>query len=115
MGTGVISEISENDDNAGESSVRGALKKFPEFVVLYHNSRTYGNAFLITFKVGPLGTHTHLLIRSCHCWKHRWKAPFGTYRSMAVTFDLMSSMVVKWIPLKLRPIFNQKSLEVKFE
>ena len=27
-------------------------------VVLHCNGRTYGNAYLITFKVGPLGTHT---------------------------------------------------------
>ena len=39
--------------------------------------------------------HTHLLIRSCHCWKHRWKASFGTYRVSVVTFDLMSSMGAK--------------------
>ena len=27
-------------------------------MVLHCNGRTYGNAYLITFKVGPLGTHT---------------------------------------------------------
>ncbi|KDR19555.1 hypothetical protein L798_06353 [Zootermopsis nevadensis] len=53
---------------------------------------------------------THLLHRSCHCWKHRQKASFGIFRSLA--FDLMSSMVEKRAPL--RPIFrvgnSQKSL-----
>jgi hypothetical protein len=28
-------------------------------VVLHCNGRTYGNAYLITFKVGPLSAHTH--------------------------------------------------------
>ena len=54
MCTVVISEISENDDTA----VRGALKKFPELVVLHDSGRTYGNVCLMTFKVGDLGTHT---------------------------------------------------------
>ena len=93
----VISEISVNNETAGNRSVWGALENFLELVVMHWNGRTYGNAYLpvITFKVGPLGTHTHLLIRSYHCWKHRWKTSFGTYRSLAVTFNLMSSMIAK--------------------
>ena len=57
-------------------------------------------------------THTHLPHRSCHCWKHRRKASFGIFRSSAVAFDMMSSMVAKRVPL--RPIFrvgnSQKSI-----
>jgi len=57
-------------------------------------------------------THTHLLHRSCHCWKHRRKASFGIFWNSAVAFHLMSSMVAKRVPL--RPIFRventQKSL-----
>jgi len=49
-------------------------------------------------------THTHLLHLSCHCWKHRRKASFGIFRSSAVVFDLLSSMVAKRVPL--RPIFR---------
>ena len=60
-------------------------------------------------------THTHLLHRSCHCWKHRQKASFGIFRSSAFAFDLMSSMVAKRVPL--RPIFgvgkSEKSLRAR--
>jgi hypothetical protein len=31
----------------------------PRMVILHCNDRTYGNAYLITFKVGPLRTHMH--------------------------------------------------------
>ena len=58
MCTVVISEISENDDTAGESSVTTGTQKVLGMVVLHCNGRTYGNAYLITFKVEPLGTHT---------------------------------------------------------
>jgi hypothetical protein len=33
-------------------------QKVPRMVVLHCNGRTYGNAFLITFEVGPLRAHT---------------------------------------------------------
>jgi hypothetical protein len=75
-------------------------------VVLHCNGRTCGKAYLITFKVGPLRIHTHthrhthLLYRSCHYWKHRRKASFGIFRSLAVAFDLMSTMVAKRVPLR---------------
>ena len=59
MGASVISKISENDDSALKCSVQGARKKFLELMVLHCNSRTYRNAYLITFKVRPFkGTHT---------------------------------------------------------
>jgi len=64
-----------------------------------------------------LGTHTHLLHRSCHCWRHRLKASFGIFRSSAIAFVLMSSMVAKRVPL--RSIFrvrnSQKSLRARSE
>jgi hypothetical protein len=34
-------------------------QEVPGTVVLHCNGRTYGSAYLITFKVGPLHTHTH--------------------------------------------------------
>jgi len=34
-------------------------QKVPGIIVLYCNGRTYDNAYLIAFKVGPLLTHTH--------------------------------------------------------
>jgi hypothetical protein len=37
--------------------------------------------------------HTHLLHRSCHCWMHWQDASLGIFRSSAVAFDSMSSMV----------------------
>ena len=86
-------------------------QKVPGNVIYQCNGWTYDNAYLITFKVGPLRTHTHLLHRSCHCWKHRRKASFGIFWSSAVAFDLFS-MVAKHVPL--RAIFrvgnSQKSL-----
>jgi hypothetical protein len=33
-------------------------------VVLHRNDRTYGNAYLITFKAGTLHAHTHILSTS---------------------------------------------------
>jgi hypothetical protein len=41
-------------------NIKWAIKKF-WVEVLYCNSRTYGNAYLITFTVQPLHTHTHTL------------------------------------------------------
>jgi hypothetical protein len=81
-------------------------QKVPGIVVLHCNCRTHCNAYLNTFKVGPLRTHTqtHLLHRPCHCWKHRRKASCGILWSSAVAFDLMSSMVAKRDPL--RPILR---------
>ena len=36
-------------------------------------------------------THTHLLHRSCHCWKHRRKASFGIFQSFGhcIRFDVL--------------------------
>jgi hypothetical protein len=73
-------------------------------VVLHCKGRKYDNDCLITFKVGPLRTQTHLLHRSCHCWKHRRKASFGIFRNSAVAFEFMFSMVAKSVPA--RPIFR---------
>jgi len=59
--------------------------------------------------------HTHLLHRSCHCWKQRWKSCFGIFRSSAVALILMFSTVSK--RLRLRPILilgnNRKADGVK--
>jgi hypothetical protein len=86
-------------------------QKVPGMVVLHCNSRIYGNS---TFKVRPLCTHK-LIPSSCHCWKHQWKDSFGFFWSLTVVFILMSSMVLKYVPL--RPIFrvgnSQKSLGVR--
>jgi hypothetical protein len=101
------------------SRIRRAVRTFLEWwychVMVGHN----GNACLITFKVGPLRarthththTHTHLFHLSCHCWKQWRRVSFGIFHSLAVAFDLLSSIVAKRVPL--RPIFrvwnNQKS------
>ena len=75
----------------------------PGNVVQHCNGRTYDNAYLITFKVGPLRTHAlapsilPLLVAPA-------KSSFGIFRSSAVAFNLMSSMVVKCVPW--RPIFR---------
>jgi hypothetical protein len=45
----------------------------------------------------------HTLHWSCHCWKH-WQKAFGIFWSSAITFELMSSMVVKHAHLS--PIFR---------
>jgi len=57
-------------------------------------------------------SHTHLLHRPCHCWKHQQMSSFGIFQSLAVAFDLMSSLVVKRVPLRpiLRAGNSQKSL-----
>jgi hypothetical protein len=39
------------------------IQEVAGMVVLQWNCRTYGNAYLITFKVGPFHTHTHTHIR----------------------------------------------------
>ena len=57
MCTGVISEISEMTTLQERASPRDT-QKVPGMVVLHCNGRIYGNAYLITFKVGPLGIHT---------------------------------------------------------
>jgi hypothetical protein len=58
-----------------------------------------------------------LLHQSCLCWKHRKKASFVILWSLAIAFNLISSMVVKCVPL--RPIFSlgniQKSLGARSE
>ena len=41
---------------AGESA--RDTQKVPGMVVLHCSGRIYGNAYIINFKVGPLGTHT---------------------------------------------------------
>ena len=76
--------------------VWGAVRKFPE---LWYSTVMVGHTATLTYspsKYDPCAhTHTHLLHRSCRCWKHRRKASFGIFRSSAVTFNLMSSMVAK--------------------
>jgi hypothetical protein len=57
---------------------------------------------------------TCLISWSCHCWKNRWKASFGIFLSLAITFDLMSPVVAKHVPLILsfKGGNSQKSLGV---
>jgi hypothetical protein len=78
-------------------------------VILHCKGRTYGNVYLITFKVGPLcmclppPPHTHTPHARTHahsltllhylfydCWKHQWKVYFGIAQSLAITFNLTS-------------------------
>ena len=61
-------------------------QKVPEMVVLHCNGRTYGNAYLITFKLRPLGTHTlaHSILPLSEASVEVF---FLTYRSSAVTLD----------------------------
>jgi hypothetical protein len=40
----------------------------------------------MTFTVGQLRTHTHVLHRSFHCWKHRLLASFEIFWSSSVAF-----------------------------
>jgi hypothetical protein len=81
-----------------------------------YNGRIYGDAYVITVKVGPLRarththTHTHLSNRSCRCWKHRLKASIGIFRNSAVAFRLMVSLVVKRVPL--RPIARVRNSQM---
>jgi hypothetical protein len=78
-------------------------QKVPGMAVLLCNDRTNSNAYLITFKVGPLSPHT-LAPSILPLWEYRRKAPLGIFRSSAVTLDLLPSMVVKRVPF--RPIFR---------
>jgi len=78
-------------------------KKFPE---LWYSTVMVGHTTTLTqspSKYDPCA-HTHFPHRSCHCWEHRRKSSFGIFRSSAVAFDFMSSMVAKRAPL--RPIFR---------
>jgi hypothetical protein len=77
-------------------------QKVPGMLVLHRNGTTYGNAYLITFKVGPL--HTHFLHQSYHCWKQQQKASLAIFQSSTIAYNLMSSMVIKHAPLW--PIFG---------
>jgi hypothetical protein len=89
---------------APRSTLRTGSQKVPGMVILNCNCRTYGNAYLIIFKAGLLRVHarTHaykyLPHRSCHCLNNRRKSSFGIFRSSAVEFDLMTSMVAKVSP-----------------
>jgi hypothetical protein len=49
-------------DKCGDNIRMWGSQKVPRVVVLHWNGMTYSNAYLITFKVGPLCTHT--LVRS---------------------------------------------------
>jgi hypothetical protein len=44
--------------------------------------------------------HTHLLHRSCYCWKRQRRASVGFFCTSTVAFDLMYSMVAKCVPLR---------------
>jgi hypothetical protein len=43
--------------------------------------------------------HTHLLQRSCHCWKHLWKSSSGMALRPAVALYCISSAEAKWWPV----------------
>jgi hypothetical protein len=86
-------------------------QKVPGMAVLRCNSRTYDNAYVISYKDSPLRMHT--LAPSI---RPLLEAPGeGLFRSSAVAFDLMSSMAPKSDPF--RPIFragnSQKPLGAK--
>jgi hypothetical protein len=99
--------------------IRRAVKHFPELWYCTVIVDTYGNAYLITFKIGPLRASAApppptrsidpAIVGS---WQHRRKASFGIFRTATVAFNLMPSMGGKQVPL--RPIFtvgnSQKAL-----
>jgi hypothetical protein len=82
-------------------------QKVPWMVVLHSNCRTYGNSYLITVIAGPLHTHTctHICAPSIlPLLQAPVEASVGIFQSSSITFHLMSSMVMKRVPL--RPIFR---------
>jgi hypothetical protein len=77
-------------------------------LVLHCNGRTYGNAYLITFNLRPLRTHTLAPLSL-----PLLEAPAeGFFWSSAVAFDLIPSQFAKRVPLRpiLRVGISQKSL-----
>jgi hypothetical protein len=76
--------------------MRGS-QKVPGMVVLHCNGRTYGNAYLITSKLGPLRTHT-LAPSILPLLETLAEGFFWNLPSSAVAFDLISSMVAKHAP-----------------
>ena len=65
-------------------------QKLPGMVVLHCSGRTYGNAYIINFKVGPLGNHTlaHLILSLLEVpvEGHFWSLPeFGRH----IQFDIL--------------------------
>jgi hypothetical protein len=79
-------------------------QKVPGMVVLHCDGRTYGNGYLITFKAGPLCTHTcsinTAIVESTD--GRLLSEYFGVRLSHSVWHP--SSMVVKHVPS--RPIFR---------
>ena len=83
-------------------------------VLLHCNGRTYDNAYLITFKVGPLGTHTlaHLilLLLEAPVESFLWNL---TGLSRPISFDVPHGCEMG--PHGVEAHFNQKSLGVRSE
>jgi hypothetical protein len=69
-------------------------QKVPEIMILRCNGRTYGKAYLITFKVGPLRTLGPSIMPLL--------AALAKGFFWAVAFDLMSSMNARRVPLRTR-------------
>jgi hypothetical protein len=88
-------------EEAEKGEPRGCMtrrsQKVPGMVALLHcNGRTHGNAYLITFQVGPL--------RTCSIDPATVEAPaegsVGILRSSALAFHSMPSSVAKRFPLR---------------
>jgi hypothetical protein len=66
---------------------------------MHCHGKTYGNVYVITFRVWPFGMYTHFFHRSCHYFIHR-RVSVWTFSS-AITFDFMAPKVVKHVHFKL--------------
>jgi hypothetical protein len=102
-------------------------QKILGMMVFHCNGGTYGNAYLIILKVGPLRVHLHAHAHARA--RARARAPvlplleapaeasFGIFRSLAIAFELMSSRVVERVPLNsiFRVGNRQKSLRSRSE
>jgi hypothetical protein len=84
-------------------------KKFPGIVVSHYNRMIYCNAYLISFKIGPLRvytqTHTHTHTHTRYIDRVNVGSSGGRLlldlRSSTVAFHLMSFIVAKRVPLRL--------------
>jgi hypothetical protein len=79
-------------------------QKVPRMLALHCNSRTFGNAYLISFKASPLlartHTHTHTLAPSIPSFlEAQVKGFFGIFWSLAVDFDFMPPHGCEMCPL----------------
>jgi hypothetical protein len=86
-------------------------QKVPVMVVLHSNVTINGNVTLRTFKARSLRAHI-LAQLSMSLLEAQAEVSFGIFRSSAVAFNLMSSVVVKHVLMRLifRVGNSQKSL-----